>query len=423
MAHEARISFCFNWIACRALWLVLALAPTGLSAQHEGHVPAEPARAGQVGLAAHGIPLVTRATPTAARQHLTEGYLSQPALMATATAAGGRVEGMAMVNLEGLTLQRGELTTGTYGEGYVDRRHPHAYLHEVVGTVRTRPASRHQLSLSAGRGFASFGSDDPMVRPFVKYPVNHHLAQVLERAMVTGAARLSIVGVEVSVFNGDEPANSSDLPSMHRFGDSWAARLTFYPVTGVELSASHASVESPEVRGGFGVDARKWHAAARVERGRLYGLAEWAGTTDVDDGRRGASYGSALAEAAYGWARSRVALRLEQTARHEEERLEDPFRTPPSTGDPHQLAVTRWTTVTAGASHEVGTWWGLRAAPFVEVAVSRVALRAGILFDPDAFYGARALAMLSAGVRLSAGAWHGRMGRYGVAATTPHAGH
>lgn len=412
-------------MAASGLILAAALVnPGAAGAQHDGHAGPDVMPAPRIRLAASGVPLLTRATPTAGRQHLTEGYLSQAAVMAAASAAGGRVDLMTMLNLEGVTLARGELTTGTYGEGYVDRRHPHAYLHEVVATIRTSPRSDAGYSFSAGRGFATFGSDDPMVRPFVKYPVNHHFAQVLERAFLAAAWRTRRVGLEASVFNGDEPARPADLPTFRRVGDSWAARLTLYPGAGLELSGSHAVVESPEVPAGFGMDARKWHAAARLERGRLYALAEWARSTDVDDGRDGASYGSALAEAAFASGRTRVALRVERTDRHEDERLEDPFRTPPSTGDPQQLAVSRWTTVTAGASHAVGRVWGLTAAPFVEAAVARVTLRSGFAFDLDDFYGARSLAMLSAGVRLAAGARHVRMGRYGVATSTaPHSSH
>lgn len=418
------MSFCSMRIAVSGLILSGALAgPVGAQDPHAGHAGPATTLAPRLLLAAHGVPLVTRATPTAGRQHLTEAYLSQPALSAMASSRGGQAAVMAMVNLEGLTLARGELTTGTFGEGYVDRRHPHAYLHEVVATLRTMDRGAGGYSLSAGRGFATFGSDDPMVRPFVKYPVNHHLAQVLERGFVAGAWRTGVLAIEASIFNGDEPAHPSDLPTFRRIGDSWAARVTAYPLAGVELSASHASVESPEVAAGFGMDVQKWHASARVERGSLYALAEWARSTDVDDGRRGASYGSALAEAAYSRGPTQVALRVERTDRHEEERLEDPFRTPPSTGDPHQLAVTRWSTVTAGASRAVGRWWGVRAVPFVEVAVARVALQSGIAFDPGAFYGGRTLAMLSAGVRLTAGASHDRMGRYGVATPSTHLHH
>ena len=46
-----------------------------------------------------------------------------------------------------------------------------------------------RVSLSIGKGFAPFGTDDPMVRPFVRYPVNHHLSQILERGVAIAAGR------------------------------------------------------------------------------------------------------------------------------------------------------------------------------------------------------------------------------------------
>src|ERR1043166_10001925 len=131
-----------------------------------------------VSVMAQAIPLVTSARPTATRLDVSEGYLPQPLAMAPASWAG--FTGIATVNAEGLTLRRGELSTGAYGEGYVDRRHPHAYLHELMLGAETTRAGL-TASLFAGRGFVPFGSDDPMMRPFEKYPVNHHLAQVLER--------------------------------------------------------------------------------------------------------------------------------------------------------------------------------------------------------------------------------------------------
>jgi len=149
---------------------------------------------------AQAIPLVTPADPTATRAVLTEGYLTQPMFMAHA--GWRRLHGVLTLNFEGLTQTRGELSTGGYGEGYVDRRHPHAYVHELLAGVEDSVRGTH-LSLYAGRGFAPFGSDDPMVRPFEKYPVNHHLAQILERVLVVGAARAGPVIGELGVFNGD----------------------------------------------------------------------------------------------------------------------------------------------------------------------------------------------------------------------------
>src|SRR5579884_1149354 len=86
---------------------------------------------------AQAIPVVTRADPTVGHQVLTEGYVTQPLIMADGSR--GAFQGVGTLNLEGLTLKRGELTTGAYGEGYVDRRHPHAYIHELlVGAEEAR---------------------------------------------------------------------------------------------------------------------------------------------------------------------------------------------------------------------------------------------------------------------------------------------
>src|SRR5690606_6115515 len=83
-----------------------------------------------------------------------------------------RVDGM--LNLEGLTIPGGELASGVFGEGFVDRRHPHTYLHEMVVTASAPDPVAIDASVSAGKGFAPFGTDDPMSRPVVRYPVNHH---------------------------------------------------------------------------------------------------------------------------------------------------------------------------------------------------------------------------------------------------------
>src|SRR5512146_32968 len=142
-----------------------------------------------------GILELTRVSPAHSGMSYTEGYLTEPAIMVHARPFGGHLEGTGTLDLEGLTLTRGELTPGAWGEGYVDRRHPHTYVHELMasGVVGSRWAG----SVSAGKGFAPFGTDDPMVRPFVKYPVNHHLSQILERAVVVAGVRAGPALLEV----------------------------------------------------------------------------------------------------------------------------------------------------------------------------------------------------------------------------------
>ena len=121
---------------------------------------------------------------------LTEGYLPRRWRWAGASLLAGHLRLDATLNAEGLTMERGELSTGAFGEGYVDRRHPHTYLHEAVASGLGALGPLDVLAQRRDAGSPPFGTDDPMVRPFEKYPINHHLAQILERAMVTGAVRV-----------------------------------------------------------------------------------------------------------------------------------------------------------------------------------------------------------------------------------------
>ena len=111
---------------------LLAALPRAAAAQHAEHRMGPDPAARRWSAGGHAVPTLTRATPTAGRQSRTEGYLSQVALMAMASSGGGWLEAMGMLNLEGLTMPGGELTTGAIGEGYVDRRHPHAYLYRIL---------------------------------------------------------------------------------------------------------------------------------------------------------------------------------------------------------------------------------------------------------------------------------------------------
>lgn len=366
---------------------------------------------------AQAIPLVTRADPTATRAALTEGYVSQPAVMASAE--WGWLRAVGTLNLEGLTLSRGELSTGAYGEGYVDRRHPHTYVHELLVGAGANFLGV-QGSVIAGRGFVPFGSDDPMVRPFEKYPVNHHLSQILERVVAIGALRRGPVVIEAAAFNGDEPISPGSSPQFSRFGDSWAVRATVFPLEGLELSASHASVTSPEVPAGGGLDQRKQSVVARFNRTTdtdwRYAMAEWARTDESDDGRLTTRLSSWLGEAAVCRAGFIGAARLERTDRPEEEQSSDPFRTPRPPIDLTNLGVSRWTTMTLSVSPPAVRRGFVSGRPFVEVA--RIAAAAGEpagIFDAERRYGTSRMWMVSVGLRLRAGVSHGRMGRYGVA--------
>ena len=230
-------------------------------------------------------------------------------------------------------------------------------------------------SLAAGRGFAPFGTDDPMMRPFVKFPVNHHLGQILERVVLIGAVRLHGFTLEGALFNGNEPTDAGDIGSIERFGDSWAARATLGIAHAVELQMSHADVESPEMPQGGGWDQRKWSVSARAARTirdvPVYLLAEWKRTTEVSAGTDVFSFGSVLLESAVdvrGW---RPALRLERSERPEEERLSNPFRTHWPHGGGHVLGITRWNIASMRIERDLDIG-AMTFAPFGELSFAHV---------------------------------------------------
>ncbi|MGH8100622.1 MAG: hypothetical protein ACREIW_04945, partial [Chthoniobacterales bacterium] len=365
---------------------------------------------------ASGILVGTRVSPGINNRDLTEGYLSQPMLMGEALFPRYWLELSGTIDLEGLTLKRGELNPGIYGEGYIDRRHPHTYLHEIVATWKREPSTGSAISVTGGKGFAPFGTDDPMSRPFVTYPVNHHLAQILERAIVVGAARAGPISLELSRFNGDEPQSPTDLPNSNRLFDSWSGRVTGRFWTGSEMQASFASVISPEVAVGGGLNQKKWSASGRYEREMLYGLAEFAETREYEAGREAFSFNTMLAEASLTGKSGVIAVRAERTERPEEDRLANLFRTPVPPNDLSILGRTRWTTLTANVSHSFSTRMHSTFSPFVEVARAQaVAIDQPSVFDPKSFYGSDVIWSVSAGMRFGFGMKHARMGRYGAA--------
>jgi hypothetical protein len=372
----------------------------------------------QLEVGAQATGLVTRESPAIAGRDLTEGYLTQPLIMAQLGLWNSALAFKGTVDFEGLTMKRGELNAGIVGEGYIDRRHPHTYLHELVATA-TREFGGTSVSLTAGKGFAPFGTDDPMARPFEKYPINHHLAQILERAVGIGAVRAGRLIVEGGLFNGDEPESAGDNPNRARYWDSWSTRITFLPFSQGEIQGSYARVKSPEVAIGGGADQRKQSASIRLEDAQHsgYGLLEWAHTGEYAGGTKTLGFTSFLAET---WAKYEAisgAIRLERSERPDEPRLPDPFRTAPASSQA-LLGRSLWTILTVRLAASLPTIAGLSLDPFAEVARIHVAEdQTPAAFDPHQFYGSNRIWSVSLGVKLSFGMAHMRMGRYGAATT------
>jgi hypothetical protein len=370
-------------------------------------------------LSAQAIPSLTSVDPIPGRGTLTEARVVQPAVMLHAAGLRGHLRLTGTLNLEGETIPHGELTPGGWGEGYNDRRHPHTYAHEVLLSgidVLGRLDGDAVVSVTVGKGFVPFGSDDPMSRPVLRYPVNHHLAQILERAVVQAGVRVGPAALEVGVFNGDEPERPGQWPRVGgRFGDSWSLRATLLPISGVELSLSRAKVHSPEHRPGAGTDAWKWHAAARLNRsvggGRLYVLGEWARTEEAEGFF---VFRSLLGEAAWTVGGHRPYYRFERSDRPEDMRELDLFRSVRPHLENSILGTTRFTL------HTLGYGYGFRAGrnrvevrPFIEGTIGRARNIDGGLLTPQLLYGGTSIRSLSTGVRLMWQMAGHRMGRYG----------
>jgi hypothetical protein len=361
---------------------------------------------------AQAIPAFTQTNAVPGGRSLGELRIVQPVVMLHAGALGDRLRLMAAVDLEKWTILHGELTPGIWGESFVDRRHPHTVVHELMlfaPDLLGRLDGTVELFLAAGKGFVPFGTDDPMSRPVVRFPVNHHLSQVLERAVALAGVRVGSATLEGALFNGDEPVAAGSWPTWARFGDSWAVRLTVAPLPGLEGQASYAFVSSPENRPGAGPDDRKTSAAVRWERDRWYGHVEWARTSTA----RGAfRFHSVLAEAALTLSGHRPYVRFERTERPEEERIfGNRFRARRPLFENSILGITRWTILTAGDAVDlVQRPW--RCSPFLEASWIGIARVGGGVFDPAVWYGREQGAALTVGIRLAAGMRMHRMGRY-----------
>ena len=427
----AAVSVFAHWVQPRYLWpmrlrwchAMVAILPSLLQAQPIWHMMHGAARPSRDSVSVMGTMLGTRVAPAMLGRARTELLLTQPMAIWRGVRFGGKMQFAAMLNAERWTMPDGELVAGIWGEGFIDRRHPHTVVHEVMlaGERRMRGA---RVSLAAGRGVVPFGTDDPMVRPFTKYPANHHFSQVLERIQLVSAIRVtSHVALEGGVFNGDEPAGPTAQPRWRRFADSRAARLTLWPVPQLEVQGSAAFVRSPEFVTGVGFDQHKSSASARwtpMSGALRYVLVEWARTGESYRDRDIIAYGTGLAEGVAMRGRWSAAIRLERTSRPEEERLIDQFRTARPPTDFTIKGVTRWHLATGQLAASLPTAAHLHGTVFVEATRARsTPLLTPALLDPSDVIGANSAWHLSIGMRIGAGTMAARVGRYGAGAGGP----
>jgi len=364
--------------------------------------------AARVAITAQAIAVFHRVAPVAEGRTASAFQLTQP--MITAAVGMGRGLGARItVNLEGLTMPEGELTPGAWGEGFVDRRHPHTYWHELMlDGVHRFPCGRTarcHVGVFLGKGFVPFGSADPMTRPFVRYPVNHHLAQILERAVAGAQVAVGPALLEGSVFNGDEPERPGQWPRIRgRFADSWSLRATLRHHTAVELAVSMASVASPEHRDGAGSDHRKRHLGVTLRPpGPVTIFGEWGRSSEFGGFF---VFDTWLAEAVWRSRRVQIQYRIEATDRPEEERFSS-FRSARPHLDNSVLGISRWTSHTLGATVPVRRFLGQGCVVgFGEATAGRMRSVAGGTFDVVATYGRSTFSSVSAGIKVGWGSHH-----------------
>lgn len=378
----------------------------------------------RLGGMAQAIPTVTSGDPFGSTRdrRMWEPYLTQPAAMLDVIGPKSRVVLRVTLNFEGLTQNDGELTYGAWGEGFIDSRHPHTLLHEMMLSFNAWSTPAGSFSLSAGKGFAPYGTDDPMSRPVVKYPTNHHLSQILERWTLNGQyLTRGGTSVEAGIFGGEEPDGPYDFGNVRSFGNSWSLRLAqrfgggFGPSAPWEISASYARVKEGS-HDGTGTTTLA-NAAVRYDQahsfGSVYALAE--ASRSWPEAEKG--YYALLGETRLGLgarARHQPYFRVEYATRPEFVRdgvagTDGFFR---YDHDSRAIGATRWLINTLGYGYDV-SGPPLSARPYIEIQHNRVAAERGAV-EPSVLFGARSFWSVSAGVRLFFGGGPMRMGSYGL---------
>lgn len=422
---------------------LLALAPRALSAQdHQHHsTPPDSTQAGRVsrldgrhpmwvrsiggGWSAMGMaqvfPVMTAGSAGRRDGVMRDAgvYATQPVAMINLSSSSQRIVVRTTLDAEALTQKDGEITYGGWGEGFIDARHPHTVVHEAIVTVNLGRASGTYLSVSAGKGFAPYGTDDPMGRPAVKYPTNHHLSQVLERFTTNLVLTRNGWGVEAGIFGGAEPTSANDFSNISSYGDSWSTRLSKRsggdgPSAAWEVSSSFARIADAHHgrRQYTNLFNTAFRHVGRVTGGSLYMLLEGSRSRPAT----GRGHSSVLGESqlTLGAAKQHQPyLRVEYATRPEYDRLGEPgtpafFR---YAHGAHERGATRWLITTIGYGYE-SRQLPTSVRPFVEVQHHAVRSDRSAI-DPHLLYGNSRVWSITTGVRVFLGGGAMRMGSYG----------
>ncbi|MEQ1855342.1 MAG: hypothetical protein ABL963_02675 [Longimicrobiales bacterium] len=368
---------------------------------------------------AQAYPIVTVGAPGDDGSPLRETgwYLTQPALMGHVESPGQRVVLHSTLNFEGLTQPDGELTFGGWGEGFLDKRHPHTLVHELMLSMNFWQLAGGSASISAGKGFAPYGTSDPMARPGLKYPTNHHLSQILERWTLNAAWMRGGWSVEAGIFGGQEPEGAYDFSNIESFGDSWSARVARRWGT----SATGPLWEGSVSLGRITQFAHTRQETTRLTNAALMRSGPWVGGQLYTLAEASQSYVaghqeffSLLGEARWSGGGHQPYVRVEYASRPEYAREgaagdEGYFR---YEHEQDPIGATRWLIATAAYAFEMTpTPWSVR--PFLEVQRHHVRGDGGGI-SASGLFGSSSFWALSFGARVFVGGEPMRMGSYGI---------
>jgi hypothetical protein len=386
----------------------------------------------QFRVGAYGVLGVRTLDPIPGGGRKTEFRVEQPMVSLAGNALDGRLLFSSSVSFEKASGEAAALGVGAWGGAFYDRTPSHAWLHEgvvaLVGSVGEGGGGGHD-AIAAGKGIVPFGSDPPMMRPPVSPPVNQHWNEIMDRLLVSVSARLrGRFGLELSLFDEGPSvkgtAGQDSAGHTHGSGTSGvssSARLTLWPVRGLEIRGSAASLLGGGHHAGAG-SQRQWNLSVRLDQaaggGRIGLLAE-IGRVLADQ-----SFKTMLAEAQWssGDRRHRLYYRVERTDRPDGPRSSDGFRAVADTsGLP--IGITRWTVQAAGYGIAFRPRWAV-IEPVLEGSLGRARSVGGTPVDLERLYGRRSHWSVLAGIRVTLGSAHsmGRYGAFGVGAAE-HEGH
>jgi hypothetical protein len=230
-----------------------------------------------------------------------------------------------MLSAESLVQEDGESSSGVWGGGFSDARAPHGIVREAMLSLNLLHDFPGFFSVSAGKGYPTFGTDDPMGRPAVAASAGHRLSGFPERWTVNAVFLRAGWNVEASLFSGAAPDGPTDFGNIEQFGDSWALRVgrraggTIGTLSPWEVTASYARVRDRQ----FGSLQRTHHVNAAFRHAQVYteGARYFiieASFAEPDETRSHFAY---LTEVLVDYGRHRPYVRLEYASRPEFQRL------------------------------------------------------------------------------------------------------